>query len=108
VLLVSELQSELRRLEQLVRWREAKADSLPSWKGFTDLGGEPEISRLLVLRQTRATRRVANDFARQLRVAYPAHPDDAVAALTGTTPWPGPAMAWMVIERGAARLVTGS
>ncbi len=107
VLLASELQSELRRLEQLVRWHAAKADSLPSWKGFTHLGGDPAIGRLLVVRRTRASRRVASDYARQLRIAYPAHPDDAIGALTSTDPWPGDAMIWMVLERGEARMVTG-
>ena len=30
----SELQAELRRLEQLIRWQGAKADALPSWDGW--------------------------------------------------------------------------
>ncbi len=107
VLVASELQSELRRLEQLVRWHAAKADSLPSWEGFVHLGDEPRISRLLVVRRTRATRRVASEFGRQLRIAYPAHPDDAIAALTGTAPWPGEALVWMAVEPGRTRLVGG-
>ena len=107
VLLASELQSELRRLEQLVRWHAAKADSLPSWEGFAHLGDEPRIGRLLVVRRTRATRRVAAEFARQLRLAYPAHPDDAIVALTGTAQWPGDALVWMALEKGAARLLAG-
>jgi transcriptional regulator with XRE-family HTH domain len=107
MILASELQSELRRLEQLVRWHAAKADSLPSWEGFGELGGEVGISRLLVVRRTRATRRVAADYGRQLRAAYPAHPDDAVAALTGTSPWPGDALVWMVLDAGRTRLATG-
>ena len=32
-IVATELQSELRRLEQLVRWHAEKADSLPSWDG---------------------------------------------------------------------------
>jgi transcriptional regulator with XRE-family HTH domain len=107
VLLASELQSELRRLEQLVRWHAEKAASLPSWTRFDQLEDEPSIARLLVVRRTRATRRVAAEFGRQLRVAYPAHPDDAVAALAGTSPWPGDALVWMAVERGAARVVSG-
>ena len=107
ILLASELQSELRRLEQLVRWHAAKADSLPSWEGFAHLGDEPRIGRLLVVRRTRATRGIANEFARQLRAAYPAHPDDAIAALTGTDPWPGDALVWMAVEPGRVRLVGG-
>ena len=107
ILLASELQSELRRLEQLVRWHAAKADSLPSWEGFAHLGHQPRISRLLVVRRTRATREVAKEFARQLRLAYPAHPDDAMAALTGTATWPGDALVWMAVEPGRVRLVNG-
>ena len=108
LVLASELQSELRRLEQLIRWHGLKADSLPSWDGWAHLGEEPAISRLLAVRRTRATRRIAAEFARQLRTAYPAHPDDAVAALTGTTPWPGEALAWMVVDGRGARWASGS
>jgi transcriptional regulator with XRE-family HTH domain len=107
VLVASELQSELRRIEQLVRWHAAKARSLPSWEGFVHLGNAPRISQLLIVRRTRATRSVVAEFERQLRVAYPAHPDDAVGALTGVAPWPGAALAWMVVEGGRARLVPG-
>ena len=106
MLLASELQSELRRLEQQVRWHAAKAQALPSWEGFAPMG-DSRISQLLVVRRTRATRAVASEFSRQLRAAYPAHPDDALAALTGTEPWPGAALVWMVIEGTRARWVSG-
>ena len=92
LLVATEIQSELRRLEQIVRWSGEKADALPSWEGWPHLGEEPQVSRLLVVRRTRAARATAADLERQLRIAYPAHPDDALAALTGTTPWPGPAL----------------
>lgn len=107
ILVASELQSELRRLEQTVRWSAEKAASLPSWEGWPHLGDEPAVSRLLVVRRTRATRAVAAEFERQLRVAYPAHPDDALAALAGTSPWPGPAMVWAVLDGARSRLVGG-
>jgi hypothetical protein len=107
MLVATEIQEGLRRLEQLVRWARAKAESLPSWEGWPHLGEEPEISRLLVVRRTRTTRRIANDFAQQLRVAYPAHPDDAIAALTGTMPWPGAALVWVVEEAGRVRFAAG-
>jgi transcriptional regulator with XRE-family HTH domain len=105
--IATELQSELRRLEQLIRWQAAKADSLPSWDGWPHLGEGPEISRLLVVRRARATRAIAAEFARQLRTAYPAHPDDAVAAITGTTPWPGPALVWVSLDGRRGRFVPG-
>ena len=107
VFVAAEIQSALHRLEQLVRWSAAKADSLPSWAGWAQLGDTPTISRLLVVRRTRATRQVARDYAAQLRVSYPAHPDDAVAALTGAAPWPGASLVWIVVENGRARLVLG-
>ena len=103
----SEIQSELRRLEQIVRWSGEKAASLPSWEGWPYLGGDPAISRLIVVRRTRATREVARAYERQLRVAYPAHPDDALAALAGVSPWPGPSLVWAVLEGGRSRLASG-
>ncbi len=107
LIVASEIQSELRRLEQLIRWAAEKAASLPSWDGWERLGEPPTISRLLVVRRTRTTRAVAADFSGQLRLAYPAHPDDALAALTADRPWPGAAMVWAVIDRGVARLASG-
>jgi transcriptional regulator with XRE-family HTH domain len=103
----SELQSELRRIEQIVRWSGEKAASLPSWEGWPYLGEDPAISRLLVVRRTRATRAVAREYERQLRVAYPAHPDDALAALAGRSPWPGPAMVWAVLDGKRSRISSG-
>jgi transcriptional regulator with XRE-family HTH domain len=108
VVVAVEIQSEFRRLEQLVRWSAEKAASLPSWDGWASLGEEPRTSSLLVVRRTRATRGTAAAFAGQLRVAYPAHPDDALAALTGTAPWPGAALIWSVIDGADARLSAGS
>ena len=105
VFLATELQSELRRLEQLVRWSAEKAASLPSWDGWSHLGDEPAISRLLVIRRTRATREVASTSEHQLRVAYPAHPADAIAAITGAAPWPGPSMLWVVLDGKRSRFV---
>ena len=104
-LVATELQSELRRLEQIIRWSEAKAASLPSWDGWPHLGEPPTVSRLLIVRRTRATRLAAAELGRQLRAAYPAHPDDALAALTGVSPWPGPALVWAVIDGAGTRLV---
>ena len=107
VMLATEIQSELRRIEQLVRWSGDKAASLPSWQGWPELGDEPAVSQLLVVRRTRSTRAVAAEFERQLRIAYPAHPDDALAALSGTAAWPGAAMIWAVLDGSETRLVAG-
>jgi transcriptional regulator with XRE-family HTH domain len=96
----TEIQSELRRLEQLIRWSAEKADSLPSWERWVHLGERATTSRLLIVRSTRTTRAVARDFAAQLLAAYPAHPQDAIAALNGTAAWPGPALIWARLEPG--------
>ena len=104
----AELQGQLRRLEQLIRWQTMKAESLPSWDGWPHLGEpEPTVSHLLVVRRTKATRAVATEFARQLRVAYPAHPDDALEALTGTNSWPGPALVWVTLDARGGRWAPG-
>ena len=107
VLVATEVQAGLRRLEQLIRWSTAKADSIPSWEAWPHLAETPAISRMLVVRRTRANRQVVRDFDRQLRVSYPAHPDDAIAALTGTSTWPGAALVWAEVAAGRARLVPG-
>lgn len=103
VFIATEIQSELRRLEQLVRWSEAKAAALPSWDGWTHLGIAPAVSRLLVIRETRSTRAVASEFRHVLRTAYPADAEDALAALTGGGPWPGAAILWAIRDRSGRR-----
>lgn len=108
VVVAVEIQSELRRLEQQIRWSGEKAASLPSWDGWPRLDGEPRVSRLLVVRRTRATRAVASEFAQQLRVAFPAHPDDALGSLAGTARWPGAALVWATVDDRGARLAARS
>jgi hypothetical protein len=48
---------------------------------------------------------VGREFERQLAAAYPAHPADAIAALTGTSAWPGAALVWAEIERDRVRFI---
>lgn len=107
IFVATEIQSELRRLEQLLRWAAAKAAALPSWDGWPRLDPEPTISRLLIVRETRATRGVAEEHRRLLRAAYPADGRDALEALTGSDPWPGAAIIWATRDRraGGYRLV---
>ncbi len=97
LLIAVEVESDIRRIEQLVRWARMKADSLPSWEGWPR-DSSPTVSQLLLVRRTRATRQIALEFAGQLALAYPAHPEDALRALTATAPWPGPALVWVQIE----------
>lgn len=108
VFVATEIQSELRRLEQLIRWAEAKAAALPSWEGWVHLGPEPAISRLLIVRETRANRATAAEFRHLLRTAYPANGRDAIDALRETDAWPGSAIIWAARDRtgsGPYRLV---
>ena len=112
LLVATEIESDLRRLEQQVRRGREKVDSLPSWSAWPDIvasaGGEPpRISQLLIVRRTRTTRRVAAEFARQLAVAFPAHPDDAVAALVGDARWPGSALVWVDLDTDGVRFIHG-
>ena len=93
LVVAGELESELRRLEQLIRWSAQKADAIGAG------------SRLLVVRWTRHNRDVAAAARRLLREAYPADPRDALDAITGTATWPGPALVWARIDRGRADLV---
>ena len=99
VFVAIEIQSDLRRLEQLVRWSEAKADSLPSWGGFVHLGASTLVSRLLVVRDTRANRAVAAEFRRMLSVAFPANPHDAIDGLMTAARWPGASVLWAARDR---------
>ena len=93
LVVAGELESELRRLEQLIRWSAQKADAIGAG------------SRLLVVRWTRHNRAAVEAARRLLREAYPADPRDALDALTGTATWPGPALVWARIDRGRADLV---
>lgn len=101
VFVAAEIQSELNRLEQLFRWSEAKAESVPSWEHYARLGSTPTISRLLIVRDTRTNRSTANEFRRLITAAYPANPGIALDALVGTDRWPGPAMLWAEREHDA-------
>ena len=107
--IATELHSELRRLEQQIRWAHEKAASLPSadaWTFLTQGSGDSEVSRLLVLRSTRTARDLARDCALTLAAAYPARTEDAVAALVKPDrPWPGAALVWADVAKGKARIL---
>jgi transcriptional regulator with XRE-family HTH domain len=107
----SEHHSELRRLEQQVRWHREKELSLPSaelWRFLQRGEVPPPTSRLLVLRSTRATRALANAHEQTLEAAYPARTRAILAALTtADAPWPGSGIMWMNVEGGRAELLDG-
>lgn len=106
VVVATEVQSELRRLEQQVRWSNEKAESLPSADFWRFVDGTPRVDRLLVLRSTRTNRQLAERFAETLRVAYPASPNAACRALTSPdVPWPGSALPWAEVVGDNARIL---
>jgi transcriptional regulator with XRE-family HTH domain len=102
ILLAVEIQSQLSRLEQLIRWSGEKAASLASWDGFAQLG-PTATSKVLLVRSSRTTLETGRAFGRQLEAAYPAHPEDALAALTGTRAWPGDAQLWVDLRPDGVR-----
>ena len=103
VAVATELQSQLRRVEQQIRWSAQKADALARLPEFE---GE-RIGRLLVVRNTAAMREVVRAAAQTLAAAYPGRAADAVASLTGTAPWPGAAVVWANVEGGRATILDG-
>jgi transcriptional regulator with XRE-family HTH domain len=106
----SEVHSQVRRLEQQIRWAHEKAESLPSAEAWSMLsGGLPtSISQLLVLRNTRANREVVRTFEATIRTAYPARTSDAIRALRHVAaPWPGAALLWADVSEGTARILGG-
>ena len=110
LLVASEMQSELRRLEQQIRWHREKEASLPSSAAWREAarGDEPATSRLLVLRSTRQLRELATSYEATLRAAYPARTRDVLDALIGPAPvWPGAGIVWMRVESGRAELLDG-
>lgn len=106
VFLAIEVHSELRRLEQQIRWATEKAESLPSadlWPRDGLL--TPAIHRVLILRRTRTNRELADRFMAILRTAYPSPAVEAYQALIGAgSPWPGSTFLWARVEGDVARL----
>ncbi len=103
VSVATELQSQLRRVEQQVRWANQKADALAGLPELEDRS----VSRLLIVRNTHAMREVVRAAEATLEAAYPADTEHAVAALRGSADWPGPALTWMRIDGGRATLLDG-
>ena len=64
-LIAVEAQSDMRRLEQQLRWSQAKADALATARSRP-------VSRLLLLRSTRRTKAVLGEYVATTRAAFPA------------------------------------
>jgi transcriptional regulator with XRE-family HTH domain len=111
LLVAMEVQSELRRAEEVLRRSTDKADAL----GQSRLGAATaalfrveavETSRLLVLRSTAATRATVRELERTFAAAYPARTADALAALRDPlVPWPGPAIIWVNLHGRRATIM---
>ncbi|MEW5989747.1 MAG: helix-turn-helix transcriptional regulator [Chloroflexota bacterium] len=95
----TEVQSDIRRVEQQIRWANEKSEALA-----TSLGRP--VSQLLILRSTARTRELARQYETLLRTAYPCRTADAVAALTTAgVPWPGPSIVWVHLHGSTATLM---
>lgn len=106
-----EAQSELRRLEQQIRWATAKSEALPSaagWPFMPSLDEPPVISSILLLRSTTSTRELARTFGSTLAAAYPADPAVLQRALADPmAPWPGSGIVWVRLEGPRAVILPG-
>lgn len=108
VTIAMEVYSELRRLEQQIRWSAEKADGLAERIAEESrLDRRPTVCRLLVLRSTVATREIARVYRATLAATYPARTRDVVDALTtSTAPWPGSGIVWMRVAGSEASLMS--
>jgi transcriptional regulator with XRE-family HTH domain len=105
--LAVELQSDLRRIEQQIRWGHEKAEGLRARLAFHEEQAEgPKVSQLLVLRSTIRTRELARQYQETLQAAFPARTSDAFAALTtAEIEWPGSSIVWMQLHGTRAWLM---
>lgn len=105
-IIACEAQSELRRLEQQIRWSQAKADALAAQRRADPPIAETRgVGRLLLLRSTPRTRATVAQFADLVAAAYRAATSAAYRALTTNGPWPGDALLWCRVEAGRATVL---
>jgi transcriptional regulator with XRE-family HTH domain len=104
-----EAQSQIRRIEQQLRWSADKSESLPSaaiWQTLVPAEQRPPaISQLLLLRSTRTMRELARSYESMLGVAFPARAIDVRRSLIDGAPWPGSGIMWVAVEGGAGRVL---
>jgi transcriptional regulator with XRE-family HTH domain len=107
VIVATEIHSDLRSVEQLIRWAGDKADSLSSADAWPILSaGEPRrVDKLLVIRSTRRNRDIVRAHAATFATVYPGDSAAAYEALTGTGVWPGSSIVWARVEGGRAELL---
>ena len=107
-----EAHSDLRRLEQQLRWAAEKSDALPSSAIWTKLQQQAlaplSVSRVLLLRSTARTRELVRTFSATLRAAYPADPLVLRRALTNVNvPWPGDGILWARVDGTETTILDG-
>jgi hypothetical protein len=111
IVIATEVQSQIRRLEQQLRWSNEKARAiLPSGAiaGLTPTAA-PEVSQLLVIRSTRANREIVATYASTIQTAFPTEPRAAYQALTTKDgAWPGSALLWATVDNATVRILDGS
>jgi transcriptional regulator with XRE-family HTH domain len=100
-----EAHSQIRSLEEQLRWAAEKAVGLTRQFERDGHGRDRPVSRLLLLRSTVRTRDLATRFRSTLAAAYPARTASVVEALTSTRPWPGDGIVWMQATRRGATLM---
>jgi hypothetical protein len=106
VVVATEVQTRLDRLEQTIRWSQEKARSLPSADLWRTIEGDATIHRLFVLRSTATMRDIARRFELTLRSSYPARSIDVHAALTNPNlPWPGDGILWADVRGDVVRVL---
>ena len=106
-IVAAEFHSQIRRLEQQLRWARTKADSLVSAAigPIASLATKVEVGRLLVVRSTRDTRGLAMEMERTLANSYPASTADVLDAIRGGAAWPGAGIIWISVDRGRATVM---
>lgn len=105
IVVAGEAQSQVRRLEQQLRWSGEKANALPSSEALPPTARQAPVSRLLLLRSTRHNREPVEAFRGTLESVYPAPARAVYEALTGTNSCPGPGIVWVTIHGRATRLL---
>ncbi len=96
-----EAHSELRAIDTIQRRVVEKAAALAE----IGLVGT-NVSPLLLIRSTAATRGVVRTYEATLAASFPASIDATLQALRGANaPWPGPAILWARLEGGRAEIL---
>jgi hypothetical protein len=108
---VTEIHSDVRRVEQQLRWHGAKADALAAGGCSARIaqllgvpggtGGPPQVDRLLVLRSTQRTRHIVAEYHEFFATVYPARYASIVESLFGQHAWPGSGLVWARYLRNA-------